>query len=100
VVCGSQDSGFAPLFGLVTAIGLVALGTRPGLSIMSLFGSAALLIDVPWAIHHFYPGRGRTPLLILASGLLILGVAVLLARSGTRMRDEVGPRHRPMRHAA
>lgn len=100
VVCGSQDSGFAPLFGLVTAIGLVALGTRPGLSIMSLFGSAALLINVPWAIHHFYPGRGRTPLLILASGLLILGVAVLLARSGTRMRDEVGPQHRPMGHAA
>ena len=99
-VCGAQNSGFAPLFGLVTAVGLVALGTRAGMAIMSLFGSAALLVNVPWAIHHFYPGRGRTPLLILVSGLVILGVAVLLARSGTRIRDEVGPKHRHMRHAA
>jgi hypothetical protein len=99
-VCGAQNSGFAPLFGLVTAIGLVALGTRAGLAIMSLFGSAALLVNVPWAIHHFYPGRGRTPLLILVSGLVILGVAVMLALSGTRIRDEVGPKHHHMRHAA
>ena len=102
-VCGAQNSGFAPLFGLVTAIGLIALGTRPGLALMSLFGSVALLINVPWTIAHFFPGRGRMPFLILVSGLLILGVAVLLGRSGGRIREEVGrpkTKNRHMRHAA
>ena len=100
-VCGVQSAGFAPIFGLVTAIGLIALGTREGMAIMSLFGSAALLINVPWLISHFFPGRGRAPFLILVSGLLIMGVAVLLARSGGRIRDEVGhPKHRHIGHAA
>lgn len=100
-VCAAQNVGFAPIFGLVTAIGLIVLGTRPGLAIMSLFGSLGLLINVPWLISHFFPGRGRAPFLILVSGLLIMGVAVLLARSGGRIREEVSrPNHRQMRHAA
>jgi hypothetical protein len=99
-VCGAQSAGFAPIFGLVTAIGLIALGTREGMAIMSLFGSAALLINVPWLISHFFPGRGRAPFLILVSGLLIMGVAVLLARSGGRIREEVSTKHRNLRHAA
>ena len=99
-VCGAQNSGLAPLIGLVTAVGLIALGTRPGLAIMSLFGSVALLINVPWTIHHFFPGRGRVPFLLLVSGLLILGVAVLLARTGGRLREEVGSKRHDIRHAA
>ena len=99
-VCGAQSAGFAPIFGLLTAIGLIALGTREGMAIMSLFGSAALLINVPWLISHFFPGRGRAPFLILVSGLLIMGVAVLLARSGGRIREEVSTKHRNLRHAA
>ena len=46
-VCGAQNAGFAPIFGLLTAIALIALGTRSGMAIMSLFGSLALLINVP-----------------------------------------------------
>ena len=99
-VCGAQNAGFAPIFGLLTAIALIALGTRSGMAIMSLFGSLALLINVPWLISHFFPGRGRAPFLILVSGLLIMGVAVLLARSGGRIRQEVGTRNRDLRHAA
>lgn len=99
-VCGVQTAGFAPLFGILTAIGLIALGTRPGLALMSLFGSVGLLINVPWTIAHFFPGRGRVPFLILMSGLVIIGVAVLMARSGGRIRDEVGGRRGHLRHAA
>ena len=99
-VCGAQNSGFAPIYGLLTAIGLIALGTRSGMAIMSLFGSLGLLINVPWLIAHFFPGRGRAPFLILISGLLIMGVAVLLARSGGRIRQEVATKHRDLRHAA
>ncbi|CAB4960255.1 MAG: hypothetical protein F2837_11955 [Actinobacteria bacterium] len=99
-VCGVQNPGFAPLFGMLTAIGLIALGTRPGLALMSLFGSVGLLINVPWTIGYYFPGRGRVPFLILISGLLIIAVAVLMARSGGRIRDEVSSRRGHLRHAA
>jgi hypothetical protein len=67
---------------------------------MSLFGSVGLLINVPWTIGHYFPGRGRVPFLILISGLLIIAVAVLMARSGGRIRDEVSSRRGHLRHAA
>jgi hypothetical protein len=87
---GTEAPGFAAVFGIVTAIGLVVLGMLPGQVLLSLFGSVGLLINVPWAIAWFFPGEGRVPLLILTSGALILGVAVLLARLGDRFRRDLG----------
>lgn len=84
----TQWHGFAPIFGVVTAIGLVALGMFPGQVLLSVFGSVGLLINVPWAIAHFFPGEGRVPLLILVSGALILMIAVLISRSGGRLRQD------------
>jgi hypothetical protein len=86
---GTEWPNFAPLFGLATALVLLAIGTRPGRVLYSLLGSLGLLINVPWAIGRFFPGEGRAPLLILVSGLLIVIVAVLLARQGDRMRTEL-----------
>jgi hypothetical protein len=91
---GMQWPGFAPLFGLATALGLVALGMLPGQVLLSVFGSLGLLINVPWAIGWYFPGEGRAPLLILVSGVLVLAVAVLLARMGGRFRRELGTHHR------
>ena len=88
-ITGVQSPAFATLFGLVTAIGLIALGTVPGRVLLSLFGSLALLVNVPWAILHFFPGEGRAPLLILASGAVIVLVAVWMARLGGRFRREL-----------
>ncbi len=88
-VTGVQAPWFAPLFGLVTALGLLAIGTSPGGILCSLFGSIGLLVNVPWAITRFFPGESRAPLLILVSGALIVGVALLLARSGDRFRTEL-----------
>ena len=48
-----------------------------------------LLANVPWAISHFFPGEGRAPLLIFASGAVIVAVAVWLARIGGRLRSEL-----------
>ena len=103
---GVQAPGFAPVFGIATAIGLVALGMLPGQVLLSVFGSLGLLINVPWAIGRFFPGEGRAPLLILVSGALILSLAVVLARSGGRFRRELGgpsggipPTIGPPRHA-
>lgn len=80
---------FAPLFGLATAVTLLVIGMLPGRVIYSLLGSLGLLINVPWAISTFFPGEGRAPLLILVSGVVIVVVAVLLARQGDRLRAEL-----------
>jgi hypothetical protein len=100
---GAQWPGFAPIFGIVSALALVALGMLPGQVLLSVFGSLGLLINVPWAIGYFFPGEGRAPLLILISGALILGVAVLLTRERGRFHRELGGRGRgrgkPPRHA-
>lgn len=95
---GVQYHGAAPLVGIATAVGLLALGTRPGQVLLSVAGSLGLLINVPWAIGWFFPGEGRVPLLILVSGGLILGIAILLGRSGDRFRRDLrGPgRPRPV----
>ncbi len=93
---GVQAPGFASIFGIVTAVGLIGLGMFPGQVMMSLLGSIGLLINVPWAIAWFFPGEGRAPLLILVAGLLILLVAVMLTRMGGRFRRELaGPREHP-----
>lgn len=86
---GTQWPGFAPLFGLATALCFVLVGMLPGRVLYSVLGSLGLLINVPWAIGRFFPGEGRAPLLILVSGVLIIVVAVLLARQGTRLRTEL-----------
>jgi cation transporter-like permease len=86
---GTEWPNFAPLFGLGTALTLLLIGTLPGRVLYSLLGSLGLLINVPWAISRFFPGKGRAPLLILVSGVLIVIVAVLLARQSDRLRTEL-----------
>jgi hypothetical protein len=88
-VTGVQWTGFAPLFGIATAVALLALGTMPGAVLLSALGALGLLGNVPWAIGHFFGGEGRAPLLVLVSGLLLVLVAALLARMSGRLRAEV-----------
>lgn len=87
---GADHEQFAPLFGIVTAIGLIALGMLPGQVLLSLFGSVGLLVNVPWAIGVFFPGEAQAPVLLVVVGALILMVAVLLTRMRGRFRDELG----------
>ncbi|MEI8238784.1 MAG: DUF2157 domain-containing protein [Actinomycetota bacterium] len=93
--CGMQSVPFATLFGLATAVALLAVGTLPDHALMSVFGSIGLLVNVPWSISHFFPGEGRAPLLIFVSGLVIVGVAVMLTRKGSQLRHDL---RRPHRH--
>lgn len=90
-VIATQFTAVALLLGLVTAVGLLALGTFPDRVLASVAGSIGLLINVPWGISHFFPGEGRVPLLILVTGLLILGLAVLLARRLARQNPVSAP---------
>jgi len=88
-VTAVESTALATLLGLVLAIGMIALGTVPGQVMLSLAGSVGLLVNVPWAIVHFFPGEGRAPLLILTCGAVIVAVAVWLARQGGRFRSEL-----------
>lgn len=92
-VCGAQAPGFAALFGIANAIALLALGMRPGRVLLSAIGSLGLLVNVPWAIGWFFPGENRAPLLIMVSGALIIGAAVLMTRLAGRFRREIGHPH-------
>jgi len=87
---GVQWAGFAPIFGIVTAVGLVALGMLPGQVLLSVLGSVGLLVNVPWAVGYYFPGETRAPLLIMVTGALIIAIAVALTRMGGRFRSDLG----------
>jgi hypothetical protein len=93
---GTQVPGAATLFGILTAAALLVLGTRPGWAAVSTVGAIGLLIHVPWAIAHFFPGEGRAPLLITVSGALLMLMAFVLTRLAPRLRAEAqGPTAEP-----
>lgn len=96
-VTGAQWPDVAPALGLLTAAGLLVVGSRPGAVLESLAGALGLLVYVPWAVGRWFPGEGRAPLLLVVSGLLIVGVAVLIARLSGRLRHELrsGEPHAP-----
>ena len=81
---GAQSSGLAPILGAVTAVGLIVAGMITGRMLFSVLGSLGLLVNVAWIILRYFPGQGRVPLLTLVCGALVLGGAVLLARTGNR----------------
>lgn len=90
---GTGSVGLATVAGLLGAVTLVVLGTRPDHVVLSLTGALGLLVNVPWTIAWFFPGEGRTPALIMVTGALIVGVAVLLSRQSGRMRRELRHHH-------
>jgi len=87
-IVGIESTEVGALLGLATALGCLALGARPGQVLLSFVGAGSLLIYVPWSIAHFFPGEGRAPLLVAVSGVLIIGVALFLARSTKRLNNE------------
>jgi hypothetical protein len=72
------------LLGCATAAVLLSIGTRPGRFACSVTGSAGLVVFIPWAIGVFFPGQGRASLVVASSGLLLVGLAVYLARRRPR----------------
>jgi hypothetical protein len=92
-VTAAESPTIATIAGLVTSLGLLGVSMLPGRVALSPVGAVGLLAYVPWSIGWFFPGEGRVPLLISVSGLLIIGVAVLMARSGHRFGRELGHHH-------
>ena len=90
-ISASDLTGVGTIVGLISAVVCLAVGATPGRVVLSFIGAGSLLIYVPWSIAHFFPGEGRAPLLIAASGVLIVGVALFLARSARRLSREFEP---------
>ena len=88
-ISASELPGVGTVVGLVSALVCLAIGATPGRVVLSFIGAGSLLIYVPWSIAHFFPGEGRAPLLIAVSGVLIVGVALFLARSARRLSSEL-----------
>jgi hypothetical protein len=88
-ITGVQSVAFATLFGSATAAALIALGTQPGRVLLSLFGSLGLLVNVPWAIRHFFPAKSRAAAHPGVRAVIVL-VAVWLARMSGRLRANCG----------
>jgi hypothetical protein len=88
-VTAAQVAGLGPLLGIATAIVLVGVGTRRGEGRLSALGSLGLLVSLPWAITHFFPGEGTVPLATVVTGALFVALAVWLTRSN---RVPPGPR--------
>lgn len=85
----------APLFGIATALALIALGVALDRFVLSVVGSLGLLGHVPWAILEWFPGEGRAPLLIMVSGALIIAIATLLTRTSRKFPHLGGPHGTP-----
>ena len=95
-ITANQSEPFALVCGVVTSVLLIALGTRPGMVLMSAFGSIGLLIYVTWSVNYFFPGQAQAPLVMTVAGLLVIGVAVWMARLRGRFLSEL--RLRDVRH--
>ena len=98
-ITANQSEPFALACGVTTSVLLVALGTRPGLVLMSAFGSVGLLIYVTWSVNYFFPGQARAPIVMTVAGLLVIAVAVWMARLRGRFATELR-RHRGSREGA
>ncbi len=92
-----ESVALATVAGLMVAVLLLAMGTLPDRAVMSLFGCLGLLVNVPWAISHWFPGEGRAPLLIAVSGVLIVLIAVWLSHQSGQLRHQF--RHQFRHHA-
>ena len=88
-ITANQSEPFALACGVVTSVLLVGLGTRPGMVLMSAFGSVGLLVYVTWSVNYFFPGQAQAPVVIMVAGLLVIGVAVWMARLRGRFASEL-----------
>jgi hypothetical protein len=83
----AQFASLAPALGLATALGLMVLGSRPGGVMLTFVGSVGLLVNVPWLVVRLFPGQVRAPVVIVITGALFVGLAVLLSRERGRLHD-------------
>jgi hypothetical protein len=81
-VTGGSWADVGPLFGLVTAGGLLALGTFRNRFLLTGAGVLGLLFYVPSVATQFFADSFGVPVVLLASGMALLAGALVILRRG------------------
>ncbi len=88
-VTGGSWEWFAPLFGLATAAGLLAGGILVKEFLFTGIGVAGVFVYVPMSAAEYFGDTIGVPIVLLASGMLLIGLMVALLHRGA------GPRPLP-----
>jgi hypothetical protein len=88
-VTGGSWESVAPLLGLVTAAGLLAGGTVLKEFLVTGVGVAGVFVYLPMAAAEYFGETIGVPVVLLVTGVLLIGVMVALLRRGA------GPRPLP-----
>jgi hypothetical protein len=72
--------GGGPLFGLASALALLAAGTTGHRFALAGVGIAGVFMFLPWTVGYFFGGTVGVPVVILLSGVLLLALTLLLRR--------------------
>jgi hypothetical protein len=88
----SQFEWLAPLLGLATAGGWVVMGATRGVPQALVPGVAGVFTFLPWALGYFFGDALGAPAIAMLSGVLLLGVVVVLVRRGRGAGSDAGGR--------
>jgi len=72
--------GAGPVLGLVSALGLLAGGSRIHRLVLAVIGVAGVAVFLPWTVARFFAGALGVPVVILLSGLALIGLTLWLLR--------------------
>ena len=85
-VTGGSWESLAPLFGLVTAAGLFAAGTLLKEFLITGVGVAGVFVYLPMSGAEYFGETIGVPIVLLATGVLLIVLMVLLLRRGAGPR--------------
>jgi hypothetical protein len=85
-VTGGSWESVAPLLGLVTAAGLLAGGTVLKEFLVTGVGVAGVFVYLPMAAAEYFGETIGVPVVLLVTGVLLIGVMVALLRRGAGAR--------------
>jgi hypothetical protein len=70
-----------PALAVLTVVGLLAIGVATHRAMFTGFGAAGTLWVVPETAHRYLPGSVAAPLTVVVAGLVLLAIALWLARA-------------------
>jgi len=86
-VAVAAPSDFAHLFGLGTAVALLAIATIISEAFLLVVGLAGLFVYTPWTIFYYFSDWMAGPFLAILLGLLLLAAALGLSRIRPRITE-------------
>lgn len=79
---GREVEWLAPILGLATATGWLAVGVARSERFALAPGIVGVFVFLPWTLGHFFGDAFGAPFVAMLSGALLLGVVLMLVRRG------------------